>query len=86
MIEPPFQVGERVHQSQLASWAYTGLSGKPGKDKNAVRRFKKGIWVLEVFAHERSARASRVASIRNSDEDEIYWRETRERLMRHRSF
>ena len=85
MIEPPFQVGERVHPSQLISWAYAGLSGKPGIDKNAVRRFKKGTWVLEVLAHERSVRASRVVSIRNSDEDEIYWRETRERLMKHRS-
>jgi len=79
MIGPPFEIGERVDPGQLASWVYTGLSGKPGKDKNAVRRFKKGIWVLEVRAHEHSTRTSRVVSIRNSEEDETYWRETRQK-------
>jgi len=84
MTGPPFQIGERVHQTQLLSWVFTGLSGKPGKDENAVRRFKKGSWVLELRAHEKPARASRVVSIRTSDEDEIHWRETRQRLMRHK--
>ena len=77
MTGPPFQVGDRVDPGQLVSWVYTGLSGKPGKDKDAVRRYKKGIWVLEIRAHELASRTSRVVSIRNSEEDEIYWRETR---------
>jgi hypothetical protein len=84
MTGAPFEVGERVNPNQLISWTFTGLSGKPGKDKNAVRRFKKGSWVLEVRAHEQPARASRVVSIRTFEEDEIHWRETRQRLMRHK--
>ena len=53
MTKAPFEIGDRVGQNELASWNYTGLSGKPGKDKHAVRRFKKGMWVLEVQAHVR---------------------------------
>lgn len=79
MTGPPFEIGDRVEPSQLVSWVYTGLSGKPGKDKNAVRRYKKGIWVLEVRAHEHSTRTSRVVSIRNSDDDETFWRESRQK-------
>jgi hypothetical protein len=81
----PFEVGERVHASDLGAWTYTGLSGKPGKDKHAVRRFKKGIWVLEVYAHEDPSRASRVASIRTAAEDALHWQETRQRLVRHKN-
>jgi hypothetical protein len=84
MTGAPFEIGERVHPDQLISWVYTGLSGKPGKDKDAVRRFKKGSWILEVRAHEISTRVTRVVSIRTQDEDESHWKETRERRMRHR--
>lgn len=84
MTGAPFEVGERVNANQLISWSYAGLSGKPGKDLNAVRRFKKGAWILEVFAHEKATRESRVVSIRTSDEDASHWLETRERRMRHR--
>jgi hypothetical protein len=84
MIQVPFRVGERVHPDQLAAWTYTGLCGKPGKDKDAVRRFRKGLWVLEVQALENPGRATRVVSIRSADEDNHHWRETRQRLMRNR--
>lgn len=84
MTQAPFEVGERINSSQLISWSYAGLSGKPGKDTSAVRRFKKGAWILEVFAHEKASRESRVVSIRTSEEDASHWLETRERRMRHR--
>ena len=80
---PPFDVGERVHRNQLLSWKYTGLSGKPGA-KKAVRRFKKGQWVVEVYAHVDPTQASRVVSVRTAEQDRIHWTETRQRLMRHR--
>lgn len=81
----PFEVGERVSPRDLISWVYTGLSGRPGKDKGAVRRFKKGSWVLEVRAHINPAQTSRVVSIRSSEADTMHWQETRQRLMRHRN-
>jgi hypothetical protein len=84
MTKAPYEVGDRIEQSQLTSWVYTGLSGKPGKDENAVRRFTKGMWVLEIRAHENPQRPSRVVSIRSSDADERFWSETRDRLMRHK--
>ena len=49
-MEAPFKTGERVHPDQLRTWEYVGLSGKPGRDKHSVRRFKKGDWTLEVHA------------------------------------
>ena len=84
MTKAPFEVGDRIDQSELASWIYTGLRGKPGIDKHAVRRFKKGMWVLEVHAHVRPERNSRVVSIRSSAADEQFWSETRDRLMRNK--
>lgn len=84
MTEAPFEIGDRVDQSDLTSWIYTGLSGKPGKDKHAARRFRKGMWVLEVYAHERPDKTSRVVSIRSTDADQDFWSETRDRLMRNR--
>lgn len=84
MTEAPFEVGERVHPNQLISWVYTGLSGKPGRDDAPVRRFKKGSWILEMHAHEKSMSPSRVVSIRTFDEDTTHWQETRERRMRHK--
>ena len=84
MTKAPYEVGDRVAPSQLTSWDYTGLSGKPGVDKTAVRRFKKGMWVLEIQAHANRRRSSRVVSIRSTDADERFWSETRDRLMRQR--
>ena len=84
MTKAPFEIGDRVGQNELTSWNYTGLSGKPGKDKHAVRRFKKGMWVLEVQAHVRPDRPTRVVSIRTSDADEQFWSETRDRVARNR--
>ena len=84
MTKAPFEIGDRVDQNELTSWIYTGLSGKPGRDKHAVRRFKKGMWVLEVHAHVRPDEISRVVSIRSSDADEEFWSETRDRLMRNK--
>jgi hypothetical protein len=39
MASTPFDVGDRVLPEELVGWTFTGLSGKPGKDSNAVRRF-----------------------------------------------
>lgn len=80
----PFEIGERVHRDQLLTWEYTGLSGKPGRDAHAVRRFRKGDWVLELHAHESPGATSRVVSIRTLAEDDKHWAGTRERLMRHK--
>ena len=82
--EAPFKAGDRVGSRELATWQYVGLSGKPGKDRHAVRRFTKGGWSLEVYAHADHSRSTRVISIRTLEEDATYWRETRQRLMRHR--
>ena len=84
MTKAPFEIGDRVDQNRLTTWIYTGLSGKPGRDKNAVRRFKKGIWIIEVHAHVRPDKISRVVSIRSSDVDEQFWSVTRDRLMRNK--
>jgi len=84
MTKAPYEVGDRISQNDLKSWVYSGLSGKPGRDKHALRRFTKGMWVLEVQAHVRRETPSRVASIRSSDADEVFWSETRDRLMRHK--
>ena len=84
-MEAPFAIGERVHPDQLQTWEYVGLSGKPGRDKHSVRRFKRGDWILEVQAHKNPNPSSRVASIRTLAEDDQYWAETRTRLMRHKN-
>jgi len=83
-MEAPFRVGERINQDQLRGWEYLGLSGKPGLDKDSVRRFKKGDWTLEVRAYKDPRAATRVVAIRTRAEDDHFWAETRTRLMRHR--
>ena len=80
----PFEAGERLDPDQLISWDYKGLTGKPGVDAHASRRFVKGDWVLEVRAHINPAAPTRVLSIRSQDQDADHWQETRQRLMRHR--
>lgn len=82
MTHTTFKVGERVDPKDLISWSYTGLSGKPGKDKSAVRRFRKGMWILEMQAHINPAQPSRVVSLRTTEEDQSHWQETRQRLKR----
>jgi len=83
-VEAPFEIGERIHPDQLQTWVYAGLTGKPGRDKHAVRRFTKGDWTMEVRAHKDPRTPSRVVSIRTLAEDDEYWVETRMRLMRHK--
>ncbi len=80
----PFTIGERVRPSQITTWEYLGLSGTPGLDKQSVRRFKKGEWILELYAHESPRATTRVVSIRTLAEDDQHWSETRARLMRHK--
>ena len=84
MNDAPFEVGQRVAPSQLLTWTYAGLTGKPGRDKHAVRRFTKGHWTLEMQAHENRRANARVVSIRTLEEDANHWQETRDRLMRNR--
>jgi len=84
-MEAPFKIGERVHPDQFRTWEYVGLSGKPGRDKHSVRRFKKGDWILEVQAQKNTSSSSRVVSIRTLAEDDQYWAEARTRLKRHKS-
>jgi len=85
MNQAPFKVGERIQTEDLSTWHYAGLSGRPGRDKHAVRRFIKGEWSLEVLAHIDPRRSTRVVSIRTREEDAAHWKETRQRLMRNRS-
>lgn len=83
-MEAPFEIGDRVHPDQLRTWEYVGLSGKPGRDKHSVRRFRKGEWTLEVHARRDPQSSSRVVSIRTLAQDTQHWAETRARLMRHK--
>lgn len=80
MTDTPFQIGERVRPSQLVAWAYAGLTGKPDKDPHAVRRYKKGQWVLEIRAYGDRTRPARVMSIRTSAEDDQHWKNARQRM------
>lgn len=84
MHEAPFKVGQRIRPEDLATWQYAGLSGIPGRDKHAVRRFTKGDWSMEVRALINRSKLTSVVSIRTSEQDAMYWQETRERLMRNR--
>lgn len=77
MNNAPFDVGERLNADQLLSWNYKGLTGKPGIDTHAVRRFTKGCWVLEVEANKNPSASTRVVSIRTEDQDDTHWRQTR---------
>ena len=82
MLDAPFRVGERIRSDQLVTWNYLGLSGRPGHDRLAVRRYRKGDWVLEIRANLNVRAPSVVTSIRTSLEDDAFWKETRARLMR----
>lgn len=82
MFDAPFRIGERIRPDQLVTWSYLGLSGRPGRDKHAVRRYRKGDWVVEIRASGSFRAPSVVASIRTSAEDDQFWKETRARLMR----
>ena len=84
MNQAPFEIGDEVTPDQLLTWKYAGLTEKPGVDKHAVQRFTKGIWTVEVVAHNKRDLPTRVVSVWTVDEDQIYWSTTRQRLMRHR--
>lgn len=72
-LMPPFSVGERVRPDQLVAWTYTGLKGKPDKEKDAVRRYGKGQWVIEIRAYSDRSRLARVMSVRTNAQDDKYW-------------
>ena len=84
MIDTPFRVGERIRPEELVTWNYLGLSGRPGHDRHAVRRYRKGDWVLEIRANVNVRTPAVVTSIRTSLEDDAFWKETRTRLMRNK--
>jgi hypothetical protein len=67
---------------ELVGWAYTGLSGTPDEDPEALRRYRKGDWVLELRAFSDRGRRTRVISIRTVQEDQRWWREARVRRPR----
>jgi hypothetical protein len=71
----PYKAGDRVRPSDLTGWAYTGLTGKPDLDPKAVRRYRKGDWVLELRALSDWRVAARVVSCRTIQEDQRWWRE-----------
>ena len=74
----PFEVGERVVPMSLMGWDYAGLAGVPDKP-NAVRRYIKGMWVLELSAFSNRKRPARVLSIRTESEDKQWWSEKAQR-------
>ena len=82
-MKAPFEIGDRVNPDQLRNWEYLGLSGKPGRDRHSVRRFRKGDWTLEMRAYKDPRSPSRVVSIRTLAEDDEHWSEARSRLMKH---
>jgi hypothetical protein len=69
----PFGVGDKVRPNQLFDWTYTGLKGKPDKERDAVRRYRKGQWIIEVRAHSDRSRLARVMSVRTIAQDDAYW-------------
>ncbi len=75
----PFKAGDRVRPSELLGWACTGLTGKPDVDPKAVRRYRKGDWVLELTAYNDWRIAARVVSCRTVQEDQQWWRNARTR-------
>jgi hypothetical protein len=75
---PPFRAGDLVRPSGLEGWAYVGLSGRPD-DVSAVRRYRKGHWVLELRARSNVGLATKVVGIRTIAEDDDWWAAERER-------
>ena len=74
----PFSVGDLVRPSALHGWTYTGLAGKPD-DPAALRRYRKGEWVLELRARANVSLQTRVVSIRTTAEDDMWWAAERRR-------
>jgi len=62
----------------MAGWTYVGLTGKPDQPE-ALRRYRKGDWVLELRARSNVALQTRVVTIRTTAEDEIWWAAERHR-------
>ncbi len=69
---PPYQIGERVAPATLMGWNYSGLSGTPDKP-NAVRRYIKGMWVMELTAWTNKRKPAKVISVRTESEDKQWW-------------
>ena len=78
----PFSVGDKVRPDQLVGWTYTGLKGKPDKEKDAVRRYRKGQWIVELRAHSDRSRLARVMSVRTIAQDQAYWSDQRQRRVK----
>ena len=78
----PFSVGDKVRPKELIGWIYTGLQGIPDKERDAVRRYRKGQWVMEVRAHSDRYRFARVMSIRTIAQDAAYWSDQRQRRVK----
>ena len=79
MTGAPFSAGDKVRPNDLVGWTYTGLQGKPDKERDAVRRYRKGQWVLEIRAHSDRSRLARVMSVRTIAQDQAYWSDRRQR-------
>jgi len=77
--DQPFKAGERVRPTDLIGWSYTGLTGKPDADPKAVRRYRKGDWVLELRAFSDWRTPARVVSCRTIQEDQRWWRDASRR-------
>ena len=79
MTGAPHRVGEKVCPNELLGWVCTGLQGKPDKERAAVRRYRKGQWVMEVPAYSDRSRFAGVMSVRTVAQDEAYWSNRRQR-------
>lgn len=73
----PFHVGERIRLEELIGWTFTGVSGRPGKDVDSVRRYTKGDWVMEIQALADRKRRAPVVAIRTREQDDEWWRDER---------
>jgi hypothetical protein len=81
VTEPPFLIGDWVVPKTLIGWSYSGLAGRPD-DPSAVRRYRKGDWVLELSARSNVALRARVVAIRTTLEDDAWWSDERRRRAR----
>ncbi len=82
LVVKPFAVGEQIRPNHLVAWTYTGLRGKPNKERDAVRRYRKGQWVIQIRACTDRSRLSRVMSVRTIEQDNQYWSDERQRRIR----
>jgi len=57
------------------------VTGRPDADRDAVRRYRKGDWILELRAFVDRNRPARVVAIRTRAEDERWWSDERMRRL-----